>query len=333
MRIQNQSLLKFAVTCGALTIAVLHLKYPLLRIDFVTVCLLAFAILPWFQSLFKAVELPGGFKLEFQDLKRIEEEAKSAGIIDSQPKDEAQSHQKAPYSFQLIDPRNQTLALVGFRVELEQTLRRIAHKYGKVGSKHRSLRQTINDLATDHILTDLEVATLQDMIHTLNQAAHGIEYDERTGDWIMETAPRILHGLENRVQHRGGMISHANPEANEHWIDQSFKEAQWSTNSEWSELISKHSDLWRAELNNIYKALQARLDPEQALVLKESQENWEQQYKLDERLFSSLLPKIQLSIGREGYFLAATNSMNQIRERTLKLEDYLNHMQALGSAE
>jgi hypothetical protein len=58
------------LTLGALVLVAVHLIWPHVRIDSITLVLLAVAVLPWLGPLFKSVELPGGWKFEFQEFKR-----------------------------------------------------------------------------------------------------------------------------------------------------------------------------------------------------------------------------------------------------------------------
>jgi len=58
------------LTLGALVLVVVHLIWPHVRIDSITLVLLAVALLPWLSPLFKSIELPGGWKFEFQEFKR-----------------------------------------------------------------------------------------------------------------------------------------------------------------------------------------------------------------------------------------------------------------------
>jgi hypothetical protein len=66
------------ITVIALGAIVVHLARPDLSIDAVTLGLLVLAALPWLAPLVKSLELPGGWKVEFQEVKRTAEEAKSA---------------------------------------------------------------------------------------------------------------------------------------------------------------------------------------------------------------------------------------------------------------
>src|SRR4051794_29649521 len=123
--------LKLTISISATIIAVVHLLFPKINIDLITVALIALAIVPWLETLFKSVELPGGVKLEFQDLEKLEKEAKEVGLISSEDKTTQlqQNEMKQKYDFVEIAEKNQELALVSLRIEIEKRLREIAAKY------------------------------------------------------------------------------------------------------------------------------------------------------------------------------------------------------------
>jgi hypothetical protein len=58
------------VTVAALALVAVHLIWSHVRIDSVTLVLLAAAALPWLGALFKSIELPGGLGVEYRDVKR-----------------------------------------------------------------------------------------------------------------------------------------------------------------------------------------------------------------------------------------------------------------------
>lgn len=63
-------LIAVAITVAAVALALVHSIGPDVEIDAVTVTLAIVALVPWLGPIFKSIELPGGWKLEFQDLKR-----------------------------------------------------------------------------------------------------------------------------------------------------------------------------------------------------------------------------------------------------------------------
>jgi len=62
-------------------VAVAHLIFPKVSIDIIRFVLIALVIIPWLETLFNSVELPGGVTLEFQDLEKIEKKAKKMDLV------------------------------------------------------------------------------------------------------------------------------------------------------------------------------------------------------------------------------------------------------------
>lgn len=314
------------ITILTILIGITHLIFPDLKIDAIFITLIIVGIIPWLEPLLKSVELPGGLKVEFQDLQKIENEAKKAGLI--KPENDI-SDKKAPsnvysetYSFIEIAEKNQELALVGFRIEVEKRLRSLADKYS-IESNKFSITKLIDALNSKEIITNSESKSLKDIIHTLNYAAHGMDYDIRNANWVIENGPKILESLDEKLEIRGGRFSVGNVEEKEHWIDKSYKNCEWTTNYEWGECIKKHSELWQKEMNNIYQSLLNKLKDEQREKLIETQKNWEKQFEMEKDFLYSF-DDLQFKIGSGGILISAINFMNKIRERVLDLEEVLN---------
>ena len=225
---------KFIISIVSTLTAIAHLIFLKVSIDIITVILIALAIIPWLETLFKSVELPGGVKLEFQELEKIEKEAKKIGLISSvEVTEKVEVNKNNPkYYFVEIAEKNQELALVNLRIEIEKRLREIATKYSIETQKY-SVIKLIDALAQKNILTIQETTVLKDMISTLNHAAHGVEYDQRNAQWVIDNGPAIVDSLENRIANRG-VIFHGLGDNKEHWIEKSFNECEWVTNVEWN---------------------------------------------------------------------------------------------------
>lgn len=317
--------IKIIISIVAVFVAFAHLIFPKVNIDIITVTLIALAIIPWLEPLFKSVELPGGVKLEFQELEKIEEEAKKVGLISVEDvsKTTEENKDKSKYYFVEIAEKNQELALVSLRIEIEKRLREIATKYS-IDSKKYSIIRLIDALADKNILTIQETTVLKDMISTLNHAAHGVEYDQRNAQWVIDNGPAIVDSLENRIANRG-IIFHGSTYDSEHWIDKSFNECEWVTNIEWNECIVKHLALWNKELENIYNSLLQKIDSDQKEKLNQSQNNWKHQIALDQSFMYSF-NDLRLRVGREGQILSSVHFMNKVRDRTLELEEILTSL-------
>jgi len=75
----NQQLpLRIFLTTFAMAVICVHLRWPALKIDAVTLGLIAIALLPWLSSVIKSVEVTGVGKVEFQEVKNEVEEMRGA---------------------------------------------------------------------------------------------------------------------------------------------------------------------------------------------------------------------------------------------------------------
>lgn len=57
------------LSIGAIILAILHIIYPHLGIDITTISLLIIAVLPQIIHIIKTIELPGGIKIYFKEVK------------------------------------------------------------------------------------------------------------------------------------------------------------------------------------------------------------------------------------------------------------------------
>ena len=73
----EQRIVQFGISAGALVALALH-KREAVKLDTTTLVLLGLVVLPWMVSLIKSIELPGGYKLELQELKSKVREASGA---------------------------------------------------------------------------------------------------------------------------------------------------------------------------------------------------------------------------------------------------------------
>lgn len=198
--------LRQIVSLGALLLALVHIIWPQLAIDAVALALIVIAILPWLAPLVKSLELPGGWKVEFQELQKAELRAESAGLLAEVP-----SQGDAAFSFQSIAVRDPNLALAGLRIEIEKRLSLLAEIHGlnlRMASSSNgdlkprrpmSVGQALRALAQAEILTGEERSILSDMVNMLNAAVHGAEVDSRAATWAIEIGPRLLASLDERI--------------------------------------------------------------------------------------------------------------------------------------
>ena len=62
--------LRIGVSVVSLALVAIHLIFPAIVLDGVTLALTLIALLPWLQPIFKTVKLPGGIELTLQDMKQ-----------------------------------------------------------------------------------------------------------------------------------------------------------------------------------------------------------------------------------------------------------------------
>lgn len=188
-------LLQSFVTTGALVIAIVHTVRPDLSIDGITLAFIIVAILPWSGTIFKSLEFPGGWKIEYQDLQNATEKVDKAGLLPASIQGSSQ-----PHSFQIIADQDPNLALAGLRIEIEKRLLDLADANAVSVQPRASVSSLLRLLAAKNILSTEESSVLADMIGLLNSAVHGATVDAKAADWALEVGPRLLQGLDTRAE-------------------------------------------------------------------------------------------------------------------------------------
>lgn len=187
--------LRLAVTICALILAIGHLIWPNIAIDAITLALVVIAILPWLAPLVKSLELPGGWKVEFQELQKAASRADTAGLLAAEPLSSEDS-----FSFQSISKRDPNLALAGLRIEIEKRLSKLAEANNVEQRRPMGIGELLRVLAQREVLTNEERSILSDMVNMLNAAVHGATVDRQSADWAIEIGPRLLTSLDERIE-------------------------------------------------------------------------------------------------------------------------------------
>jgi hypothetical protein len=187
--------LRQVITLCALLLALAHLIWPNVAIDAITLALVVIAILPWLAPLVKSLELPGGWKVEFQELQKATIRADTAGLLAAEP-----SRDEEFFSFQSISKRDPNLALAGLRIEIEKRLSKLAEVSGIEQRRPMGIGQLLRALAKREVLNKDERYILADMVNMLNAAVHGAEVDRRSADWAIDVGPRLLTALDERIE-------------------------------------------------------------------------------------------------------------------------------------
>src|SRR5664280_1597955 len=184
--------LAVAISIVAVVAALVHLRHPDWAIDGKTVALLVIAILPWLGSIFESVELPGGWKVRYRDLKNAEIEAEKIGLV-------SPLQTKSEPAYLSIAEQDPNLALAGLRIELEKRLRGIANAKG-LDSGRLSFGQLLRRLSETQAISEQERSVLADLSGLLNNAVHGAKVEPRAMEWAIEVGPQILAALDDRLR-------------------------------------------------------------------------------------------------------------------------------------
>ncbi len=188
--------IQIIITAIAVIVAIGHTWFPDIKIDAITVTLIGIAILPWLGPLFKSVELPGGVKVEYQDLEKAGKKVEQSGLIP--PEQDLKPMQKHEYSFQAVSGNDTNLALSGLRIEIESRLKDLAEKR-EVKVYGYGANNLTRSLEKEKILNHEEASAIRDLLPLLNQAAHGAEIEDSAFGWAMDFGPRVLGALEDRL--------------------------------------------------------------------------------------------------------------------------------------
>lgn len=141
--------LRAAISCLAIGVAVVHIVWPHLQIDAITVTLLSAATVPWLQPIFKSVKLPGGFEVTLQELKNDVQAA--AGAAQS-------AERKADLAVSNLVSAEKPEAEVAHQPSTE--LMRLARKYEQIRAEQTSgapRTQAMTRLVRDMLASQTQV--------------------------------------------------------------------------------------------------------------------------------------------------------------------------------
>lgn len=192
-------IIQILITIISLSIALVHVIFPNIRIDSITIIFFIVAVIPWLFPLFKSLELPGGFKFEFQELEQVSKQMKEVGLTG----DSLYDKNNKDYTFVEIADENPQLALAGLRMELEKKLKeiyRIDRENGIVMSRRTSIGWIMRDLLERKIISADEKDALSNMVNVLNKAIHGDNLDFKTTQWVIDIGPKVLNAMDKKIE-------------------------------------------------------------------------------------------------------------------------------------
>jgi hypothetical protein len=199
---RKRLILQVTITSVAILAVIIHFIWPGLTLDAITITLLVIALVPWLQPLFKSLELPGGFKVEFQEVKRAKEKAERAGLLNPEP---SGGGGITPYYSLEQENMDPVLLFSSLMLNIESRLRIIADNY-HVNTTHASISiwDLLISLKMANALTSQEEDALKDLIKILNSGIHGAEIDNDSIKLVKELGPRIIRVLDEKATPQRG---------------------------------------------------------------------------------------------------------------------------------
>lgn len=215
--LNKKTFIQVGISIISFSFIVVHVLWPKLTIDIALISLFIISILPWIIPFLKSLELPGGYKFEFNDeLKEVTQKAEEAGLL---PKEVNLLHKEAnlfptdesemKYSFLQVVETDPNLALAGLRIEIEKRLKEIAKSRDLRLKEKLSVVSVLEALYKEGILSREEKSVILELIYLLNQAVHGVEVDKNSARWAISTGLGILNALDDKLENN---VSHTHDE-------------------------------------------------------------------------------------------------------------------------
>jgi hypothetical protein len=193
--------LKIIASLTCIILAGLHITFPTFAVDNVTLFFLIAAGLLWLGPLIKSLELPGGFKIELQDVKTATDKV-SAGTSEREGTEAVTStpivsieEESAIERLRNLADSDPNLALVGLRIEIETRLAKLARAEG-ISTESRTVGWLLRELKQRKKLTPATASGLNELVSLGNRAAHGTDVTRDAAEWAIDTAPTILGMIE-----------------------------------------------------------------------------------------------------------------------------------------
>ena len=190
--------LQVAITFVSAIFLLAHLRWPTLQIDAIAIVLLVLCFIPWLGNLFKSLEMPGGWKIDFNENRFIKdtEVAEESGLLVPQSASLTGNTQSGMEYAVLLEayPR---LAVLDLRIDIEKRLRELANRNG-ISDKKASATTLTRELAKRGVLTDPESVALLGILASLNSVVHGADISKANAEQVLEVGKRLIDSLDER---------------------------------------------------------------------------------------------------------------------------------------
>lgn len=197
---KTNRLLQLCTSLAALLLLTLHIAFPNVKVDAVSVTLVFLAALPWLIPFLKSFELPGGLKIELKDVIAVSEKMKDVKMRPQKATAELMKRLKiSKFStsddVELLASLARTepnLALAGLRLRLEEEIRSVARIEGVSDSDTKPLSRVIAALDEMGILPKGSRKGMTATLSLLNRAVHGAQI-------APDVAVRLVHSVHAHI--------------------------------------------------------------------------------------------------------------------------------------
>jgi hypothetical protein len=192
--------LQVAITLVSAVFLLAHLRWPTLQIDAIAIVLLVLCFAPWLGNLFKSLEMPGGWKIDFNENRftKAAEVAEESGLLVSESASLTANTQSGVEYTALLEayPR---LAVLDLRIDIEKRVRKLAVHNG-ITDRKASATTLTRELAKHGVLTGPECVALLGILASLNSVVHGADISKANAEQVLEVGKRLIDSLDERSQ-------------------------------------------------------------------------------------------------------------------------------------
>lgn len=199
---------KILISVAAIALIAVHQFFPSVKMDATSSLLIGVAILPWLLKYAKGFEIPGVIKIDLKDAKaatdkvtQAQPSAASIDVVGHKP-----TLKRTPpdplANLRTVFESDPNLALVGFRIEIEQRLRQLAANHEVPDG--RGLQRLVRSLAEKQVLAPEVASGLLELVALGNQAAHGVKVSSDAAAWVLDVGPSILIQLDALNESKNG---------------------------------------------------------------------------------------------------------------------------------
>jgi len=195
---KTKTVLQVCISAAALLLLTLHIVFPNVKVDAISLMLVFLALLPWLLPFLKSFELPGGLKIELQDVIAISDKMKDVKVRPQKASAELIKRLKisrfsSADDIELLEALARTepnLALAGLRLRLEEEIRSVARIEGITDTKAKPLARIIAEFDEKGILPKGSREGMMETVALLNKAVHGA----RIAPDVAARLVRSIHG-------------------------------------------------------------------------------------------------------------------------------------------